>query len=72
MLMVFSQPFFRQRQAVQAVTPICSSHLERLMMATVAEVEFLAGVFIRERQFVVGAGLNRSGSFSRRCPPDRQ
>ena len=33
MLMVVSQPFFRQRQAVHGVTPTCSSHRERLTTA---------------------------------------
>lgn len=33
MLMVLSQPFFRQRQAVHGVTPTCSSHRERLTTA---------------------------------------
>src|ERR1035438_6434461 len=33
MLMVLSQPLFRQRQAVHVVTPTCSSHRERLTTA---------------------------------------
>jgi len=33
MLMVLSQPFFRQRQAVHGVTPTCSSHRDRLTTA---------------------------------------
>lgn len=33
MLIVVSQPFFRQRQALHGVTPTCSSHLERLTTA---------------------------------------
>ncbi len=33
MLTVLSQPFLRQRQAVQCVTPTCCNHAERLMMA---------------------------------------
>ncbi len=33
MLIVVSQPFFRQRHAVHGVTPTCSSHRERLMTA---------------------------------------
>lgn len=36
MLIVVSQPFFRQRQAVQDVTPTCSSHRERLTTAGLA------------------------------------
>jgi hypothetical protein len=31
MFTVVSQPFLRQRHAVQGVTPTCSSHLHRLM-----------------------------------------
>ena len=33
MLIVVSQPFFRQRQAVHGVTPTCSSHRDRLTTA---------------------------------------
>jgi hypothetical protein len=33
MLTVLSQPFFRQRQAVQLVTPTYSIHFDRLIMA---------------------------------------
>ena len=37
MLMVLSQPFFRQRQAVHGVTPTCSNHRERLTIAAPGE-----------------------------------
>ena len=45
--MVFSQPFFRQRQAVQWVTPICFRHLERLTTAVVvgSALELIALIY---------------------------
>jgi len=49
MLMVLSQPFFRQRHAVHEVTPICSNHFDRLMTVVVGCVEFKEDVFIEYR-----------------------
>ena len=52
MLTVLSQPFFRQRQAVHAVTPTCSSHLDRLTTApplfTSAKFAFTLPLYARE------------------------
>src|SRR5665213_1486060 len=63
MLMVLSQPFFRQRHAVHCVTPISLNHFDRLTTAWVTGVELEAGTFIRESQpFSLRAALTSFGS----------
>ena len=48
MLMVLSQPFFRQRHAVIGVTPTRSNHFERLITELVIGDEFEVVAFINE------------------------
>ena len=68
MLIVFNQPFFRQRQPVIGVTPVCCSHLLRAIIPEApSPVPFEIAFILLPLQMKASSPNKANSSKGKRC-----